>query len=421
MTIAAYSSETQPADASDITLFSSLLDLNHDTKGRLVRYKAQYNEFLPRLLNQFYEMVTDTPQLRRRLPSQSIIPHLKQAQTMHWNHLFDGHLDQDYLSRVDRIAHSHYRIGLDSGWFMTTYLIIGLKMVEACFAHYEAQLTALQPQPSDNDTTTSADASPPALSDEVALLTAAKDSVVSFLKILFLDASLITKKYNETSLLGFQDKLDGMINHQTGVIKQALSETTNEALVVTSSVTEMAACLRELSSNTNTTLDVSRETCQLTETAQGAIDHLRRTSEEINAVIQLISEVAEKTKVLALNAAIQAAHAGDAGKGFQVVANAVKSLSLESMASTKEVSAKVRDVQQQVHQVANNIRHIRQRMDHLSTCNESLASAIEEQSTAMEAITQSMVVVSNSTTQVQDSVQQLEENSNQLRQEITSL
>ncbi len=87
---------------------------------------------------------------------------------------------------------------------------------------------------------------------------------------------------------------------------------------------------------------------QIQETSK-RIKRLGESSQEIGEIIELISDITEQTNVLALNAAIQAASAGEAGRGFSVVAEEVQRLAERSGEATKQIGALVRTIQTDTH------------------------------------------------------------------------
>jgi twitching motility protein PilJ len=87
---------------------------------------------------------------------------------------------------------------------------------------------------------------------------------------------------------------------------------------------------------------------QIQETSK-RIKRLGESSQEIGEIVELISDITEQTNVLALNAAIQAASAGEAGRGFSVVAEEVQRLAERSADATKQISAIVKTIQSDTH------------------------------------------------------------------------
>src|SRR2546430_15450758 len=84
---------------------------------------------------------------------------------------------------------------------------------------------------------------------------------------------------------------------------------------------------------------------QIQETSK-RIKRLGESSQEIGEIVELISDITEQTNVLALNAAIQAASAGEAGRGFTVVAEEVQRLAERSGEATKQIDAIVKTIQE---------------------------------------------------------------------------
>ena len=96
------------------------------------------------------------------------------------------------------------------------------------------------------------------------------------------------------------------------------------------------------------------------EQAMTPVAKLQEASKQISFIIEIINNIAEQTNLLALNAAIEAARAGEAGRGFAVVADEVRSLSLKTQQSTTEVGKMVALIQTTAQNVVDTIHHSKQ-------------------------------------------------------------
>jgi twitching motility protein PilJ len=245
------------------------------------------------------------------------------------------------------------------------------------------------------------------------------------------------------------EELRGLVGRVTQTAEQVTSASTlaqnisNELLVASQrqsreiqqtgqAVLEMAAHITEVSKSANESADVARQSVAAAEDGARAVENaikgmneireqiqetskrikrLGESSQEIGEITELISDITEQTNVLALNAAIQAASAGEAGRGFSVVAEEVQRLAERSGEATKQIGALVRTIQTDTHDAVaamekstqgvvegarlsdaagTALADIRRVSSRLAELIQEISAATEQQATSADGMTQNI-------------------------------
>ncbi|WP_323795304.1 methyl-accepting chemotaxis protein [Nisaea sp.] len=170
----------------------------------------------------------------------------------------------------------------------------------------------------------------------------------------------------------------------------AIEEANANIQTVASATTELSSSINEISSQMAQASTVTRAAVGEVETTNARVGALNEAAESIGQVIQIIDEIAEQTNLLALNATIEAARAGEAGKGFAVVASEVKSLATQTSKATEEISQKIAEIQSETSAAADAVLGIGNTINKIDELTAVVASAVEEQGAATNEIAQNI-------------------------------
>ena len=175
--------------------------------------------------------------------------------------------------------------------------------------------------------------------------------------------------------LGSSESYAKDLVQQTDILKESMNKLLDGSSSQASSLQQSAAAIEEISSSMQ---NVSDKTTEVT-----------RQAEDIKNIVGVIKDIADQTNLLALNAAIEAARAGEHGRGFAVVADEVRKLAERTGKSLNEIEANVNVLVQGVNDMSESIK---EQTAGVTQINEAIAQ--------LESVTQDNVSVANSTNDI---------------------
>ncbi|QSX33018.1 methyl-accepting chemotaxis protein [Shewanella avicenniae] len=242
-------------------------------------------------------------------------------------------------------------------------------------------------------------------SDEIAALGSAFNRFVDKLQRIIRD---VTDATNDVV------KASHEIQTQNQLIARQLASHNHETEQVVTAITEMSSTAHEVAANTNQVADSTQDASAEVAKAQGCVDDsltqvsalmgeinnaashiqkLHEQSQKINSVLSVIGGIAEQTNLLALNAAIEAARAGEQGRGFAVVADEVRNLASRTQASTLEINEMLNELHSLVTSAVTAMEQSQE------NCKRSV-SASRLISDSLGAVTSSVTSINDMSTQI---------------------
>lgn len=213
-------------------------------------------------------------------------------------------------------------------------------------------------------------------------------------------------------------------------MKEASNETSQVSSLVAARATQMssnvqtvAAAAQELSASSS---EIARQIDSVAkqavtaatdaEATRALVHDLNVLAESVGGVVSTIKDIADQTNLLALNATIEAARAGEAGKGFAVVADEVKKLANETGAKTDEIDDRVMRIQGAMRQSVVAMEKIIENVNQIAASTTSVAGAIEEQNAATAEIVRNVAEASDGTAHVTDSITDVQQKASETGQ-----
>jgi methyl-accepting chemotaxis protein len=175
---------------------------------------------------------------------------------------------------------------------------------------------------------------------------------------------------------------------------------------VTASVEQLNASLHEVLGNCKRGGEITQKADVHARSSEQMVERLQDASRKIEPIIEIINDIAKKTNLLAVNATIEAAHAGKAGKGFAVVASEIKDLARQTAKATSQIESEVEEMKLVTAQAVQTIGLISSIINEFSSITRATANAVEIQSSSIRVIFGNMQEANLSITSIASEVEQ---------------
>lgn len=328
-----------------------LIDLTEQDLQLIYSFQPVIKDVIGEMTTLFYERIMNVPDLKRLIEERSTVEKLKAIVGNYLVKIFDGQINDEILEMKRHVARRHFQMGLEPKWYMGTFqqiqALMYKRLVEAPhitatpqeiaivlskFINLEMQIV-LEEYDKENR----------------ALIEARSNAVKEELKE---KISLMTEEFAHLTERTTQNV--AVVNDTATYLKERTVQNMTIVQIVEQQADEGNRMLGHLSGETERMIVQMSEVNQL-------MGELVKASTEIQLILNIVQSIADETNLLALNASIEAAHAGEYGKGFSVVAQEVRKLAEQAKSSVGDIGhllKRANELTQTVDQSVLRVQHV---------------------------------------------------------------
>jgi methyl-accepting chemotaxis protein len=214
----------------------------------------------------------------------------------------------------------------------------------------------------------------------------------------------------------------------------------DQAMQVATAMQEMSATVMQVSGNSNRAADAARKAAEtakrggdiaddtlnqmrlIAESVAGTakkMDELGKSSDQIGRIIGVIDDIADQTNLLALNAAIEAARAGEQGRGFAVVADEVRKLAERTTSATKEIAQMIKNIQEETKTAVSAMEHGTKQVEEGVVSTAQAGDALKEIIMMADHVGEMITHIATAATQQSSASEQVNNNMDEIAKLVT--
>ncbi|MFC5702928.1 protoglobin domain-containing protein [Cohnella faecalis] len=261
--------------------------------------KSKHNEFAKitnAVVDELYNKITLQPELVKLIEEHSTIDRLKETQRWYFQSMTAGLIDDQFIEKRIFIGKVHSRIGLTTNWYLGTYILY----LDIATAHFKR----IAP-------------------DDWANI------VHSLTKMFNFDSQLVLEAYESDE----KAKIEQLVDQQQEILRG-----------ISAAIQDLVALIADLNRSSEAVASTAIQTAESQDKSHNHLIELNKEIKDVHQIGTFMRDMSDQTHLLSLNAALEAARAGDAGRGFEVVANEVRKLAAGSKDSLKNIQQKLKKI-----------------------------------------------------------------------------
>lgn len=370
------------------------------------------------VVDEFYEVITSVPHLREIIHQHSTLDRLRRTLETHLVEIFSGQYNQSFLEKRIRIADVHYRIGLEPKWYIAAFQKVQDALLQLIYDKIENHRERIQ----------------------ITKLIA---------KLLNFEQQLVLEAYEKENLQQRQMQYDLVKQDVKTKIMKVCEDMARIAERTHATVQELVASSEVVNHSVIEGAETSQGTQNLAKEGQHKLsdlkaridaiynqassmtaymEQLHESVQGIGNVVTLVQGIADQTNLLSINSSIEAAHAGEHGQGFAVVAEEIRKLAAQTKSSIDDIQSYIdetqsftRKVVEVITEVHDSVGESKRESDATDTAFRQIVEAMTAFSGNVNTVVHGMGSLTDSIKEISDAIEEVSASADTLYAAVENL